>query len=109
MTVQDTQPIRQRGIYLMADTPLSAMPLALEDGNGDKNLLADVLGDELTGEELDDLISKLKRRRAEDSEDGTSIVCGFCGHVRPTTEKFPTLVSCEACGSSNVRYDNDRR
>lgn len=34
-----------RGLYLLADTPLTAHPLAVEDGSGDRNLLAEVLAE----------------------------------------------------------------
>jgi len=36
--------------------------------------------------------------------DDTNIVCEECGHVRETTEPNLTLVSCEACGSYDLRY-----
>lgn len=97
--------IEQRGLYLMADTPLTALPLAVEDGSGDKNLLAECLAEQLTGEEIDDLINDLIGHRVEGwREDGTAIVCDDCGHVRQTTEEYPTLVSCQSCGSHKVRY-----
>jgi len=107
----DREPIRQRGVYLMADTPLTAHPLALEDGSGDKQLLADVIEESLTDEEIDDLISELVSYRVNDEQDGRNIKCEDCGHVRETTEKNPTLVNCERCGSYNLRYvetDTDR-
>jgi len=100
----EREPIQQRGIYLMADTPLTAHPLALEDGSGDKQLLADALADELTDEEVDDLINELISRRVNDERDGTAIECEACGHVRETSEENPTLVNCEQCGSYNLRY-----
>lgn len=34
----------------------------------------------------------------------TDIRCNDCGHVRETTEPYPTLANCEACGSSDVDY-----
>jgi hypothetical protein len=39
--------------------------------------------------------------------DATSIVCGECGFVRPTTEENPTLASCRECGSFNLEYQED--
>lgn len=96
--------IEQRGIYMMADTPLSAHPLALEDGSGDKTLLAESLVETLTEDEVDDLINELIRRRVSDENDGTNIECEDCGHVRETTEENPTLVTCAECGSWNLRY-----
>jgi len=109
MTEQSTDgteldPIQQRGVYLMADTPLTAHPLVLEDGSGDKQLLADVLSEDLTDEEVDDLITDLIQHRVADDREGTAIECGDCGHVRQTTEEHPTLVNCEECGSHNLRY-----
>lgn len=50
----------QRGIYLAADTPRSFTPLALEDGRGDKQLLAEALAGILTEEELEELLSELR-------------------------------------------------
>lgn len=59
-SIKKTDPaIGQRGVYLMADTPLTAHPLALEDGSGDKNLLAEVLAEQLSDEDVDDLVSDL--------------------------------------------------
>jgi len=99
-------PIQQRGVYLMADTPLTAHPLALADGSGDKNLLAETLAEQLSRDELDDLIQRLiaASNRQAAATDGTAIRCDGCGHVRQTTEPNPTLVSCENCGSSALRY-----
>lgn len=37
----------------------------------------------------------------------TAIRCESCGHVRETTEEYPTLTSCGVCGSHNVRYDKE--
>jgi Zn finger protein HypA/HybF involved in hydrogenase expression len=34
----------------------------------------------------------------------TDIKCLDCDHVRETTEEFPTLATCENCGSWNVAY-----
>jgi len=65
------EPIQQRGVYLMADTPLAAHPLVLEDGTGDKQLLADLLTEQLTEEEVDDLISELIQHRVSGDETGT--------------------------------------
>lgn len=96
--------IDTRGLYLIADTPLTAHPLALEDGSGDKQLLAETIADELTDDEIDDVINELVRYRVEDGQDGTAIVCEDCGHVRQTTEDNPTLVNCQSCGSYNLRY-----
>lgn len=102
----EREPIQQRGIYLMADTPLTAHPLALEDGSGDKQLLAEAIGENLTDEEIDDLISELISYRVDDEQDGTDIKCEDCGHVRETTEPNPTLVNCNQCGSHDLRYVN---
>jgi ribosomal protein S27E len=96
--------VEQRGIYIMADTPLAAHPLALEDGGGDKKLLAESLAETLSEDEVDDLINELIRRRVSDESDGTNIECEDCGHVRETTEENPTLVTCDSCGSWNLRY-----
>ena len=98
------EPITKRGLYLMADTPLTAHPVAVEDGSGDKGLLAECIAEELTDEEIDGLINELISYRVRDDRDGTAIVCDDCGHVRQTTERHPTLVNCESCGSHNVRY-----
>jgi DNA-directed RNA polymerase subunit RPC12/RpoP len=97
-------PIQQRGIYLMADTPLTAFPLVLEDGSGDTNLLAESLAENLGGDDLDALIQDLIEASNDRASDGTAIVCEDCGHVRETTEKNPTLVSCQECGSGALRY-----
>jgi len=100
----DRKPIQQRGVYLMGDTPMTAHPLVLEDGSGDKQLLADTLSEQLSDQEVDDLISELIQHRVSDDETGTSIQCGDCGHIRETTEEYPTLANCEECGSYNLRY-----
>lgn len=97
----------KRGIYMLADTPLSATPLALEDGSGDKNLLAEVIVENLTSEDIDDLIQHLITQRVNEEHDGTAIVCEDCGSVRPTDEKYPTLVNCQSCGSYNLRYADE--
>lgn len=34
----------------------------------------------------------------------TDIECNDCGHVRETTEDYPTLVCCNQCGSGDVEY-----
>lgn len=106
-SIKKTDPaIGQRGVYLMADTPLTAHPLALEDGSGDKQLLAEAIGEQLDQDDLDTLIQSLieeSNRRSNDL-DGTAIECKDCGHVRETTEKNPTLVNCDQCGSHNLRY-----
>ena len=47
-----------RGIYLAADTPRSFIPLALEDGSGDKKLLAEALVGILSEDELSELIDR---------------------------------------------------
>lgn len=47
-----------RGIYLAADTPRAFIPLALEDGSGDKRLLAEALVGILSGDELAELIDR---------------------------------------------------
>lgn len=44
------------------------------------------------------------RRGPPIADGGQAIVCDDCGHVRETTEPNPTLVSCEDCGSHNIRY-----
>lgn len=49
----------KRGIYLVADTPLSLTPLALEGGGGDKNLLVEAIAEQLTDDELDEFIDNL--------------------------------------------------
>lgn len=36
--------------------------------------------------------------------DGTTVVCADCAHRRETTERYPTLAACLACGSPNVSY-----
>jgi len=98
----------ERGIYLAADTPISFHSLALEGGDGDKNLLAEALAGILDEDELDTLIQRLieeSNRRADDLG-GTTIQCEDCGHVRQTTEENPTLVTCEECGSYNLRYSD---
>lgn len=100
------EPIDQRGVYLFADTPLTAHPLALEDGSGDKALLAEAIDETCDDETLDGLIQDLIEISNERAREGTDIVCGDCGHVRETTEKFPTLVTCESCGSDNIRYSD---
>jgi hypothetical protein len=97
-------PIQQRGVYLMADTPLKAHPLALEDGSGDKQLLAETICENLADGEVDNLISELISYRVNDGQDGTNIKCEDCGHIRETTEENPTLVNCESCGSYNLQY-----
>lgn len=99
--------IKQRGVYLMADTPLTAHPLALEDGSGDKGLLAEVLSEELTDDEVDDLISELIRSRVHDDQDGAAIVCEDCGHVHQTTEPNPALANCQKCGSYELSYADE--
>lgn len=100
----DREPIQQRGVYLMADTPLTAHPLAVEDGSGDKQLLAEVIAEELTDDEVDSLINRLISYRVDEDPHGTAIECEDCGHLRQTTERYPTLVNCEECGSYNLRY-----
>lgn len=55
----EREPITQRGLYLMADTPVMAHALLLEDGSGDRELLAEVLRDELSDDELGDLLVEL--------------------------------------------------
>jgi len=96
--------IEQRGLYLMADTPLTTHPLALEDGSGDNNLLAEAIAEQLTADEIDDLINELIAHRVDDDRDGTAIKCDECGHVHETSEEFPTLVNCERCGSYDLGY-----
>ena len=54
----------KRGIYLIADTPTSAMPLAVEDGSGDKMALIEALKENLTRKEL----SNLRTHLPEDPE-----------------------------------------
>ena len=95
----------ERGIYLAADDPRSFAPLALEGGDGDKQLLAEALSGLLDDDEVDTLISHLLSYRVQ--EDGQPIICEDCGHVRETTEKHPTLVSCDSCGSANLRYASE--
>jgi ribosomal protein S27E len=99
-----SEPIQDRGVFLIADTPPTAIPLALEDGEGDQQLLADAIIDHLDGGEVDDLINELVRQRVIESQDGRRIECTECGHVRQTTETYPTLVTCEECGSHSLRY-----
>jgi hypothetical protein len=48
-----------RGVYLIADTPEQATPLATEDGDGDRQLLRESLENELTQEEQDRLAEDL--------------------------------------------------
>lgn len=95
--------INKRGIYLMADTPLTAHPLAVEGGGGDKLLLIEVLQEYLTEEEQRNLRSHLP----EPEEPGTTVVCEDCGHARHTSEENPTLVTCQSCGSSNLEYAHE--
>lgn len=61
------------GIYLIGDSPLKMHPLALDDGTGDKKLLAEAIDERLEKEELDDLINDLiaasvERARREEVE-----------------------------------------
>lgn len=35
------------------------------------------------------------------------ILCLDCGHVRETTEEYPTLATCESCGSHNIAYKDN--
>ena len=37
----------------------------------------------------------------------TDIKCTDCGHIRETTERYPTLVACRECGSLNLDYTHD--
>lgn len=59
----------ERGVYLVGDTPLSLTALAVEGGDGDKNLLAEVLAEELTDDELGELITDLEASRDKDGAD----------------------------------------
>lgn len=34
----------------------------------------------------------------------TDIVCNDCGHVRETTEEYPTMVVCRNCESYDLEY-----
>jgi Zn finger protein HypA/HybF involved in hydrogenase expression len=34
----------------------------------------------------------------------TDIKCKDCGHVRETTEEYPTLAYCHECDSDNLKY-----
>jgi len=60
----------ERGIYLAADTPRSFLPLALEGGDGDKQLLAEALSGILDDDEVDDLISDLIHHQVNGFSDG---------------------------------------
>ena len=99
----------ERGIYLAADSPRTFVPLALEGGDGDKQLLAEAVVGILSDDEVDELISELISHRVADDKEGTWIKCEDCQHVRETTEKYPTLVNCEECGSYNLRYVDTRK
>lgn len=37
----------------------------------------------------------------------TDIECKDCGHIRETTEEYPTLVACAQCGSPRLEYYED--
>ena len=56
----------ERGIYLVADTPLTLHALAVEGGGGDKNLLAEAITEQLDAGETDELINALIRSRVGD-------------------------------------------
>lgn len=86
----------QRGLYLIADSPTTARPLAVEDGSGDKNLLAEAAAENLALEELDDLINELiresnRRYEAQDHEPARlgelaelhGQACADCGRNAP--------------------------
>ena len=94
----------ERGMYLAADSPRTFVPLALEGGDGDEELLAEAVVGILSGDDVDNLISELISHRVADGKDGTWIKCEDCQHVRETSEKYPTLVNCKECGSYNLRY-----
>lgn len=49
----------KNGIYLVADTPKTAIPLATESGGGDKPLLIEALKENLTHDELANLRTHL--------------------------------------------------
>jgi hypothetical protein len=57
----DTQ-AAERGIYLVADTPTTLFPLAVE-GGGDRELLAEAITEHLNPHETDELINALIRSR----------------------------------------------
>ena len=61
----DTEAI-ERGVYLVADTPLTAHPLAVEGGGGDTKLLAEAIAEHLDADETDGLINALIRSREGD-------------------------------------------
>ena len=65
----DRELIQQRGVYLMADTPPTAHPLAIEDGSGDKQLLAETVAEQLTDAEVDTLINALIAYHVNDGEE----------------------------------------
>ena len=64
----------ERGIYLVADTPLTLHPLAVEGGGGDKQLLAEAITEQLDADETDELINALIRSRV--GEDRRRMVDG---------------------------------
>lgn len=61
----EQMPMR-RGVYLVADTPLSLHALAVEGGGGDKGLLAEAVGEMLSDDEVDELINDLSHARVND-------------------------------------------
>jgi len=58
----DTEPT-ERGIYLVADSPATLYPLAVEGGGGDRKLLAEAIIEHLDADETDALINALIRSR----------------------------------------------
>jgi hypothetical protein len=59
----------ERGIYLAADSPRAFVPLALENGDGDKKLLGETAAGILSDDEVDALIRQLiEYRTAEGGE-----------------------------------------
>ena len=61
----DAEPT-ERGIYLVADTPSTLHPLAVEGGGGDKKLLAEAITEQLDADETDGLINALISSRVGD-------------------------------------------
>ena len=56
----------ERGIYLVADSPTTLHPLAVEGGGGDKKLLAETIAEQLDADETDELINALISSRVGD-------------------------------------------
>jgi hypothetical protein len=64
----------ERGIYLVADTPLTLHALAVEGGDSDTKLLAEAITEQLDADETDELINALIRSRV--GEDRRRMVDG---------------------------------